>query len=261
MKNSNALEKSKGVVLFASNTETVDYVKIAKQASRLIEYYLGLPVTILDAKSTKPNQRYSIDSNKFETWNNSGRSRAYELSPYNTTILLDSDYLVLDDNLKKIIDTTTDYKIVRHNEFIDIGNTNTMGTYSLPFLWATVVVFEKSNKSKMLFDLVSRIERNYSYYRKLYNIRESNFRNDYAFTIADNILNGYTQDQSNYISWTMKSLGSAPISIKLQGNQIHVKNKDHAYVLPKQSLHVISKFWLLSEECEEFIKAAIDERI
>ena len=52
MKNSSALEKSKGVVIFATNTESIDYVKIANRTSRLIEHYLGLPVTILDANST-----------------------------------------------------------------------------------------------------------------------------------------------------------------------------------------------------------------
>lgn len=257
MKNSNVSEKSKGVVIFATNTDSIDYVKIANRTSRLIEHYLGLPVTILDSKSTGKNKRYSVDTNQFEQWHNGGRSQAYELSPYDTTILLDSDYLVLDDNLKKIVDTVDDYKIVRHNEFIDISNTNTMGTYSLPYVWATIVIFNKTNKARMLFDMVTRIENNYSYYRQLYNLRESNFRNDYAFTIADNILNGYTQDKANYLPWTMKSIGSAPVSIKLQGSKLFIKNKDQGYVLPKQSIHVISKSWLLSDECQQLIEEAI----
>lgn len=258
MTNSNVSEKSKGVVIFATNTDTIDYVEIANRTSRLIKHYLGLPVTIIDSKTANNNKRYSVDTNQFEQWNNSGRSRAYELSPYDTTILLDSDYLVLDDNLKKIIDSTNDYKIIRHNEFIDIANTNTMGEYSLPYVWATVVVFNKTPKSQMLFDMVAKVERNYSYYRKLYNIRENNFRNDYAFTISDNILNGYTQDLTNYFPWSMKSIGSAPVSIKLQGSKLFITNKDQGYVLPKQNIHVISKAWLLSDECQQLIETAIN---
>lgn len=258
MTNSNVSEKSKGVVLFATNTDTVDYVKIAQRAKRLIEHYLDLPVTIINSDSNKKNKRYSVDSNQFEQWNNSGRSRAYELSPYDTTILLDCDYLVLDDNLKKILDTANDYKIVRHNEFIDIANTNTMGTYSLPYVWATIIVFNKTPKAQMLFDMVNRIENNYSYYRQLYNIKESNFRNDYAFTIADNILSGYTQDKANYLPWTMKSIGSSPVSIELQGSKLFIRTKDQRYVVPKQSLHVISKAWLQSDECQQLVEAAVN---
>jgi hypothetical protein len=181
---------------------------------------------------------------------------AYELSPYNQTILLDSDYLVLDTNLLKVLDSLQDYKIVRHNRYLDSSPVGPMGKYSLPHLWATIVAFERTPKAQALFDFVARIERNYGYYQQLYNISAGNFRNDYAFTIADLALNGYTQDPINYIPWTMLSVNTTIDNISLQDRKLIVKSNNRAYVVPKQSLHVMSKAWLTSDACEEFVKEA-----
>ena len=257
MNDSDKSVKSKGVVLFATNTATVDYVAIAHRAERLINHYLGLPVTIVEGTS-RPNRRYNVDTGRFEQWNNAGRSMAYDLSPYDQTILLDSDYLIFDRNLLKILESTTDYKIARHNRFVDHADYNTMGKHSIPFLWATIVVFNQTPKSQMLFDLVARIERNYAYYCRLYNIRDTTYRNDYAFTIADNILNGYCQDKANYLPWPMISVANSIDSLELRDQKLFLKTKDQAHVLPKQSLHILSKAFLLSDACERLIKDAID---
>lgn len=256
MKNLNASAKSRGVVLFATNTESIDYETIASRCSRLIHRYLGLPTTIITSEPTASNRRYNIDTGTFDTWNNHGRHRAYELSPYDQTILLDCDYFVLDDNLLKILDSLQDYKIVKHNQYLDGAKVNPMGRYSIPYVWATVVAFERSTKAKMLFDFVARVERNYSYYQQLYNITAANFRNDYAFTIADLVLNGYCQDSQNYIPWSMLTVNNTINELKLNNNKITVKSKDRAWVLPKQSLHIMSKAWLSSDACEQFVKDA-----
>jgi hypothetical protein len=261
MTNLNKLEKSKGVVLFATNTATIDYEAIANRASLLISHYLKLPVTIITESIESKNQRYSIDSGKFEQWRNAGRARAYALSPYDQTILLDSDYLIFDDNLLKILDTVDDYTIARHNTYIDGATANKMGTYSLPTLWATVVVFNKTPRTKLLFDLIGKIERNYGYYRRLYNINESNFRNDYAFTIADNILNGYCQDPMNYLPWPIVSFCNKVQSIKLKDGKLLIKSDTQAWAMPQQSLHVMSKAYLLSDDCTTLIEGVVNARI
>ena len=256
MKNSAASAKSKGVVIFASNTATIDYIAIAEQAARLVKKYLDLPTTIITDSVESNNRRYSIDTGKFEPWNNLGRHRAYELSPYDQTILLDSDYLVLDDNLLKVLATLQDYKIVRHNTYLDGSPVSPMGKYSISYVWATILAFERTPKAQMLFDFVARIERNYAHYQRLYNITATNYRNDYAFTIADLVLNGYTQDSQNYIPWPMLSISNTINSLSLVNNKITVKADNRAWVLPKQSLHIMSKAWLTSDSCEEFVKEA-----
>jgi len=256
MNNLNQSEKSKGVVLFATNTETVDYLSIASRCERLVNYYLNLPVTIVSNSNPIKNRRYSVDSKTFEQWNNSGRSDAYQASPYDQTILIDCDYLVFDDNLLKILSTTQDYTIASSNKFIDAATPTKMGLYSLPTLWATVIAFNKTPKAKMLFDLVARIERNYTYYQRLYNLESNNFRNDFAFTIADNIINGYTQDSANYLPWPIYTVANPIDSLELQDQRLLLKTQGKGYVLPKQNLHIISKSYLLSDSCKQLIKAA-----
>lgn len=257
MKNSNASEKSKGVLLFAFNTEQVDYVNIALQSTRLIHHYLGLPVTLVSDQQPKSDQFDSVvivDHNhtnfknaEQRQWRNADRYRAYELSPYDETLLLDSDYLVLDNNLLKLFDSTTDYRIQHQNIILDDTSKFDMGMTSLPFLWATIVLFKKTPKSQMLFDLVGRIQRNYQYYRLLYNIREKNFRNDYAFAIANSILNGYDLSINQSIPWPMISVYKPITAVELRKNNIVIRHEDGAHVVPQQNLHIMYKPYLTSD--------------
>ena len=115
MQNLNDNAKSRGVLLFAYNTDSVDYVKIAERAARLIEHNLKLPVTIItDMQSPQTNERIGYKNGS--QWFNGDRYRAYELSPYDETLLLDSDYLIFDNSLIKILDTVDDYKIMSNNQ-------------------------------------------------------------------------------------------------------------------------------------------------
>ncbi len=217
MKNSNAYARSNtGIVIYAFNTDAVDYVKIADRSASVARKTLNLPVTLITDKTANPEfdydsvklidtpvDTYRLNSELKETvWRNRGRSTVYHHSPYDTTILIDSDYLILDDSLTKLLDLDMDY-LVYDRVDSDTGIDRFMGATSIPFIWATVCVFRKTSLAEQFFDLVGRIERNYNYYRLLYNIREGNYRNDYAFTIADNVLNGYSKDKRRYIPWPM----------------------------------------------------------
>jgi len=255
MKNSVVSEKSKGVLIFANNTGYIDYATIAARATTLVEHYLKLPVTIVTGQDFA-NKRYNIDSGNFEEWHNGGRYLAYELSPYDQTILIDSDYFVFDDNLLKILEVVSDYQITKTNNYVCSQHSNQMGQYGLDTLWATVIVFNKTPKTQILFDLVGVIERNYQYYRDLYNIEARNFRNDYAFTIADNIINGYSSNQENYLPWPIVSVPGPIDSLELKDSKFYLKTSGQALVLPKQSIHLMSKAWLLSDSCKQLIEAA-----
>lgn len=244
MKNSNAKEKSRGALLFAFNTDTVDYELIANRASQLIEYHLDIPVTVItEQRSIQDNVRTGYKSGS--QWFNKDRYSAYELSPYDETLLLDSDYLVFDKKLLKVLDTVEDYALTIHNQSPNGSQDGTMGLFSIEWVWATAVAFKKTKKSKMLFDLVGRIQRNYAYYIKLYNLRETNYRNDYAFAIADNIINGYTS--SNGIPWSMITIENEINDIEISNDMLTVREHEQAHVIPKQSIHVMDKDYLLSD--------------
>jgi hypothetical protein len=261
---------SRGVLVFAFNSPTVDYISIADKTSMLTQKALNLPITLVTDDTTNPKFNYDkvirIDSsnnttnirtdfnNQTITWRNFGRYLAYELSTYDETLLLDTDYLVLDDSLLKLFETDFDYKLMHHNRDTNGPSYEEMGNTSLPFIWATVVLFRKTHKSNLFFDLVGRIQRNYHYYSQLYNIRERNYRNDYAFAIANNILNGYGLNEDQGIPWTMLTLEQQVQSIHTKGSLLAVHCKDKSLVIPKQNLHVMDKDYLLSKSFDLFVE-------
>lgn len=262
MKNSSVPAKSRGVVLFAFNTDSVNYVYIAEQASRLIKHTLDLPVTLITEAGTQSDYFDQIvytenNVNNYRTgyaggtsWRNANRYSAYELSPYDETLLLDSDYLVLDKSLITILDVTQDYNLITQNQNMSQSMNSLMG--QINFVWATVVIFKRTNRSQMLFELVQRIQHNYSYYRKLYNIQQRNFRNDYAFAIADNILNGYSLSKG--IPWSMLTLDNIINKIELHQNKLVVREDNTAHVIPRQNIHIVDKDYLQSTLYEEFVE-------
>lgn len=269
MKKLNVPEKSRGVLLFAFNTERTDYVKIAERAARLVHHTLRLPVTLItdNAVASQHFDNVIYISNELKNykvgetggWRNGDRFRAYELSPYDETLLIDSDYLVLDVDLLKLFEQDFDYRIMSWNNKPAQLWTLKMGMYSHEYLWATAILFRKTPKAKMLFDLVGRVQRNYLYYMKLYHIREGNFRNDYAFTIANNILNGYDLNFDQGIVSPMLTFADITTSITTRGSMLVVKERERAYIIPRQNIHVMDKGYLLSDNFEEFVNTICAE--
>jgi hypothetical protein len=254
MKNSNVPVKSKGVLFFAFNTSTVDYVKIAERSARLAEHTLGLPTTIITDNDIENNfKNYRTGYAQGTNWRNGDRYRAYELTPYDETILLDSDYLVLDQSLATLLETTQDYQLIHHNTSPKQSMSGNMGALSQNYVWATAVVFKRSERSQLLFELVGKIQRNYTYYRKLYNLREGNFRNDYAFAIANNIISGYTTNRARSVPWSMLTIDELISSIDIIGSNLVVRQADTVHVIPKQNLHIMDKDYLLSDNYNQFV--------
>jgi hypothetical protein len=257
MQNSEKLEKSRGILGFAFNTNEIDYVGIANQTLGLASRILGLPYTLITDETLQgsfSNQRYSIDSNQFVQWRNAGRFHAYKLSPYDETLVLDVDYVIQTRDLLKIFYTPWDYLLMRHNSMISMEFCDeSMGSESLPFIWATVFAFRKTQKAKMFFELIERIQDNYSYYRALFNIKERNYRNDYAFAIADIILNGYRVG-TNSIPGRMLTADTLIKSITKNNDLLVIKDDHQSYVIPISDLHIMSKKYLQSDNFKEFIQ-------
>lgn len=251
-KNLKKSEKSRGLVAFASNTETTDYVGIATDTLKVASKILNIPYTIITNTESVFNQRYDIDTNKFVQWNNFNRCSVYELSPYDETLVIDADYLILDSSLNKIFDLPWDYLLQRNSYALTQDWPSTMGPHSLPFVWATVFAFRKTSRAELFFDLVKRVQSNYGYYHSLFNIRERNYRNDYAFAIADYILNGYAIG-TNSIPGSMLTVDQIINSITVKGSQLIIKDKNKSYVIPRTNMHIMSKAYLQSDNFKQLI--------
>lgn len=265
--------KSNGVVLFAFNTKNVDYVKLADRSSRLIEKYLNLPITLVTDEDSNPkfnydkiirynaqtgNVRYDLNF-QLQEWKNFDRYSVYQLSPYDTTLLIDVDYFIFDRNLLKLFDQNFDFRLMyqmQTPERIDGGN---MAPTSLPMVWATVMLFKKSKRSEMFFNLIGRIQRNYNYYRLLFGIRDTNFRNDFAFSMANIIINGYSLVPETSIPWKLMTIEHRLKEIYSKDNFFVVRTENRCDVVSRQSLHIMDKNYILSDQFGQLIDKVCHE--
>lgn len=150
------------------------------------------------------NSRTYFDTkynSKIQPYYNSNRIDTFKLSPYDETILLDADYLVLDKSLDCVWDNHED--ILVNKSVRDLNHKTNIGGFddrfnemSIPLYWATVVYFKKTPIVESIFDLMSFIKDNYFYYQQLYNFAPSGyFRNDYALSIALHMISGQLENE------------------------------------------------------------------
>jgi hypothetical protein len=205
-----------GAVIFAQNNGAIDYVKIATFSAKQLKHYLNIPVSLItdspDAVTDTDvfDQIIVISSNTTQTkkfhdgtlssknlvWKNQSRSQIFDLTPYDTTLVIDSDYIINSSVLLPTFNSNSNFQIYRSSlDLASWRNTSSfdrLNQYSIPFYWATVFVFKKDEFTQAFFNIVDNIKLNWEYYRLLYTIDSKVFRNDFAFSIAIHIMNNNT---------------------------------------------------------------------
>jgi hypothetical protein len=207
---------SRGILLFAFNTDSVDYFKMAIATAKRAEHFLGLKSSVVTDINTdiakydyKFDNVFIVDSDKSNkknktVWINKGRYQAYDLTPYDETLLLDTDYLINSDSLNLLFNICTDYVVPNNIKFLMENIENELiSPISYPTMWATIIVFKKTNKTKQLFECIKMIQHNYRYYAELYGMYSLMYRNDYALTIAHRIINGHLDDPECHMPWNL----------------------------------------------------------
>jgi hypothetical protein len=212
---------TKGILVFASNNSHVDYVKQAYFLAQRAKEYLGLPTTIVtdsgkylrtvyeDADTVFDNVipvAYKLTDNvkafndgalasKRLEWKNDLRPKSYEMSPYDETLVLDTDVVISNNSFLKCFDNHHD--LLMYKDCVDITGIDrgkefeTISDTSVDFYWATVIFFRKSETNKVFFDLVQHIQENWKHYSNVFQLSRSLYRNDFAFSMAIHVMNGY----------------------------------------------------------------------
>lgn len=207
-------EMTNGVLMFAHNNETTDYEALARLNEKLVKKFLDVPVHIVTGEQQTTNIRsftYNNDYTERVSWHNTTRMNAYDLSPFDNTLLLDVDYFILSDNLKFVFDMPNEF--ICQDRVYDVTYTGSFDTdkmlsnTSFPMRWATCVYFKKTPFSKAVFEMMGEIKDNYLYYSHLFNFRSSPYRNDFALSIALQILSGY-QDQTHHFHFPVACLST-----------------------------------------------------
>lgn len=216
---------TRGALIFAHNNRTVDYALMATISAGLAKKHLQVPVTLVTDKTTKDWMIESklidraeqifeniIEVEKPESDNyrnlydgvnkltvpfvNSNRSNAWELTPYDRTLLLDSDYFVFSDRLSEYWNVDEDVLISRAmNDIYDEKRKGYHDRYvsdtGIHMFWATTVMFSKTPRAKALFDMVNFVRDNYQYYGDLFRFDTRQYRNDISFSVAKHIISGF----------------------------------------------------------------------
>jgi hypothetical protein len=218
---------SKGILIFAHNNREIDYGKMAYISALYAKKNLRVPVSLVTDSGTKKwmiennsipiddvfdkviltddiklniitTRRYydgSLEYKKAE-FKNGHRAWAYEFSPYDKTIVVDVDLLIVNDRLTSVWDTDSDFMINKYSHDLSRDRDNfefiRVSDHGIDFFWATAFYFEKTEWTKTFFDLCQHIIENYEYYRFVYRINNPLMRNDYVFSIAIHIMGGFT---------------------------------------------------------------------
>lgn len=295
---------SKGVLMFAHNNVEIDYLKLAIVNSYLIQKNLGLTknqITIVtDSHSLKHTETElskkvikgassnivivekdtdfkhknirtfhdTVITSKDLSFYNINRCDAYDISPYDETLLLDVDYLVLSDRLNHCWGHNNE--IMMNWEYSDVmfgreySDLERIGPMGISHYWATVVYFRKTQLTESFFNVAKHVAKNTHYYKDLYKWNGSLFRNDYSFSIAAHVISGF-QDRglpqlpiTLYKTFDLDDVHSSPSpnelilyleKINCPGDFIMTRWKNI-------DVHIMNK-WAINRVAKELLKHAI----
>lgn len=244
---------SRGVVILYSESAQLDYKSLSETCARLAEKHLDVPASIIKIEPTQRNFRtfrYPDGELEGTEWNNIGRYSAYDLSPYDETILIDSDYIVQSNTLANYFGSNHDF--ICHNTSWDVSGNNVtkhdlyMTQNWFEMRWATVVYFKKSVHAKHIFDAWRTVYENYAYYAELFGFRKTPFRNDFAMSIAHQIVNGYAN--TGTFDYALPTLSSSDSVLDYNDGRWLLKyeyKNSHNVVRYTGDLHVMNKRSLL----------------
>lgn len=243
---------SRGILLFCFDTEQTKYHKILERCVSLIKKNLKLPITVVTDfntfKKLKPlgfmNYKF-IEPEKGNTklgkpWNNADRHMAYELSPYETTLVMDIDYFCFTDNLLQFFDSGYDFLVP--DKAFDLSGRNSFDhrrASMIPMVWATVLLFKKNDRVKMMFDMVKYVKQWYPHFNELYRIQSKNLRNDYVFAIALQQINGFCGYPT--FPFALATLPPDCQIIKMDDEGIAWRYNDDINFVKQQDVHVLCK--------------------
>ena len=105
--------KSKGALIFARNNAQIDYIKQAHYSAKRIKKFLNIPTSIVTDSVDYLKETYKdFDGSgvaKHLQFKNDLRTQSYELTPYDETLLLDSDYIIANSLFKHCFEQDHDF--------------------------------------------------------------------------------------------------------------------------------------------------------
>ena len=215
--------------MFAHNNEEIDYLKLATINAYLIkqncdvhditvvtnqhsyDYTVGelgkefvhnaisnIVITEKDKNFKRANNRLYKDTShtsKPLPFYNVDRCDAYKISPYDETLLIDADYLILSNSLNSCWGHNNELMMNWSYQDImserDDPTLKRLSPSGITMYWATVVYFRKTDFAEQFFKTVEHVRDNREYYQDVYKWPGNLYRNDYSFSVAAHMMGGF----------------------------------------------------------------------
>jgi hypothetical protein len=270
---------NKGILIFAHNSRDVDYALMSLVSGSFAKKNLQVPVSLVVDKFTvewmktsniydqsvdvfdkiivieKPvtqNTRLLHDgySSKTVPFVNSNRASVWDLTPYDRTLLIDSDFLIMSNTLNEYWNAGASVMLSPSMQDVRGDRKGVLDSWvsetGIPLYWATTVMFTKNEESKIFFNLVDTIRTNYNYFSDLFRFNPTQYRNDISFSIAKHMLDGFetrSEDLPPILTLLDKDLVHS-----IESNQIRVflndsMSEDHVVMasIKNADVHVMNK--------------------
>lgn len=245
-----------GILCFANNNGEIDYCKQAYFLALRVRKYLDLPTSVVTS-TPKELEKYSDVFDKIITVNdvannvkrysdgqtlhqnlffkNNGRSNSYNLTPYDKTIVLDTDVIICNSSLLNAFNSSFNFQIYKDCEDLTVWRNHKEFSYindkGIPFYWATCFYFKKDKEVEAFFTILNHVVNNWDHYQYVYDLGARNFRNDHAFSIAIHIMNGFTDNE-----WARPLPGR--LYYCLDKDILHkLENEKLTFLLQKENVH------------------------
>ncbi len=289
-------EEENGICFFAYNNDQLDYVRFAHIAAGYVKANMKNNKTCLitddgtyewlkqsvDQKwhdicfdhvvVSNPNHSTTNNRKHFDSpwaefsapFKNSNKHDIFTLSPFEKTILFDTDYIVKNNFYDYIFETQHSLAMHRTATYLEhqppYMNEITLADGGIHHWWSTVVYFDKAQyEAEIFFNIWSHVKDNWEYYGLLYQFPKGLFRTDFCVSIAAHLLNGYNDGEfvHDFMSIPMRNMDQKDDVIKInslndwtllshnrqeQWKNILSRNQDfNLHVMNKRSLDRHSK--------------------
>lgn len=213
-------------MMFAYNNEQLDYTQLAIMSAYAVKKHMpGMPVVLVTNQPSvdhavktygqeivnaawdeivmtnpeyEPNLRLHHDG-AYSSFNaqftNTNKHDIYNLSPFEETILIDTDYFCGNDNLSKLFGGYHNVSMYRDAVNLRCEEPFTTERWlhyaGIRMWWSTVVYWRRSEEAQHFFNVWANVKQHWEYYRYLYKFPGSLYRTDYAASIAAHLCDGW----------------------------------------------------------------------
>lgn len=258
---------SQGFLLFAHDNARVSYGALAAWCTKRLHQYLDRPVSLAADVTTVNNMiQAGVDISVFDkiitsdskttqvkryhdellVFQNFDRSQAWDITPYDETIVLDTDVVIQSSMLNKLWDSKHSMIACQKSRHV-LGHLHTefdyVSAYSVKFFWATVFYFRKDDEAQVFFNTCKWIKDNYWWHAKVHEFDSRLIRNDFLWSLAIHHMGGsagsdwmptmpwalpYSMDRGMILEMKKDSIVLGHDSQQLcrvSGKDVHVMNK------------------------------------